>query len=135
MKVNDENDVAATTSKTYPCYCSNSGPPFYIDTMKYPTIFFMIIPSVPSVSAHPTNFLLTAGWDAQINQGYCGLASVSALSNSLQFCRAFGPVGAGGSVSGVLSSSFSNPNIAAVLPVDTSYSSYKYATQRDLFGS
>eukprot|EP00957_Ditylum_brightwellii_P138834 10582638-Ditylum_brightwellii.AAC.1 len=100
MEVNDENDVAATTSKTSPHYCSNS-----------------------------------AGRDAQNNQGYCGPSSVVALLSSLQIGGAFDPVGAGGSISGVSPSSFSNPNIAVALLVDTSYSLYKYATQRDFFGS
>eukprot|EP00957_Ditylum_brightwellii_P191017 14544511-Ditylum_brightwellii.AAC.1 len=135
MKVNDENDVAANTSKTSPCYCSTGGPPLLYchNEVSYNLLYDHAIHSVSQYSSN--YFLLTAGWDAQINQTYCGPVSIVGLLNSLQFGGAFGPVGAGRSIRGVSPSSFSNPNIIVALLVDTAYSPYKYATQRDLFGS
>jgi len=135
MEVNDENDVAATASKKSPRYRSTGGPPllYLRNEVSYNLLYDHTIRSISQYSSD--YFLLTAGWDAQINQAYCGPASVAALLNSLRFGGAFGPVGAGGSVSGVSPSSFSNPNPAVALPVDAAYSPYKYATQRDLFGS
>lgn len=55
-------------------------------------------------------FHLQNGWDAQINQAYCPVATASAILNSI-------------------------PGDAITLPVDPDYSPYPYATQNDILDS
>lgn len=63
-------------------------------------------------------FLLTSGgFDAQINQAYCAVASVAALLNSLKYAKRFRD--------GDSSWTFD-------LPVDGVYDPYPYATQNDI---
>ena len=63
-------------------------------------------------------FLLTSGgFDAQINQAYCAVASVAALLNSLKYAKRFRD--------GDSSWTFD-------LPVDGIYDPYPYATQNDI---
>jgi Phytochelatin synthase len=52
-------------------------------------------------------FLLQGGWDVQVNQGYCAIASAAAVMNSFR------------------------PNIE--IPIDPIYSPHPYATQHNLF--
>ena len=66
-------------------------------------------------------FLLTSGgFDAQINQAYCAVASVAALLNSLKYAKRFRD--------GDSSWTFD-------LPVDGVYDPYPYATQNDILRS
>ena len=53
-------------------------------------------------------FMLQAGWDVQMNQAYCGVASAAAVMNSWR------------------------PSLSSV-PVDPVYDPYQYATQENLF--
>uniref|UniRef100_A0A7S2Q442 glutathione gamma-glutamylcysteinyltransferase n=1 Tax=Skeletonema marinoi TaxID=267567 RepID=A0A7S2Q442_9STRA len=65
-------------------------------------------------------FLLNSGgFDAQINQAYCGVATVSALLNSLKYMKRFRDVD---DISGWTFD----------LPVDQRYDPYPYATQKDI---
>jgi hypothetical protein len=57
-------------------------------------------------------FALQSGFDAQINQAYCGVASAAALLNSLR-----------------------SSAVNLTLPIDSIYSPYPYATQKDLLES
>ncbi|KAL7485343.1 hypothetical protein ACHAW6_010940 [Cyclotella cf. meneghiniana] len=64
-------------------------------------------------------FLLTSGgFDAQINQAYCAVASVAALLNSLKYAKRFREGNAAG--------------WTFDLPVDALYEPYPYATQPDI---
>ena len=75
--------------------------------------------SVAAVSEYSNDyFLISSGLDAQINQAYCGAASVVAVVNSLRFM----PVDSNGNHGGFN------------LPVDAEYAPYRYATQKDIFG-
>lgn len=65
-------------------------------------------------------FLLNSGgFDAQINQAYCAVATVAAVLNSLKYAKRFRE---GGDLSGW---SFD-------LPIDPRYDPYPYATQQDI---
>lgn len=65
-------------------------------------------------------FLLNSGgFDAQINQAYCAVATVAAVLNSLKYAKRFRDVG---DLSGW---SFD-------LPIDPRYDPYPYATQQDI---
>jgi hypothetical protein len=65
-------------------------------------------------------FLLSSsGFDAQINQAYCAVASVAAMLNSLRYSKRFRDVG------DVTEWSFD-------LPKDPRYDPYPYATQQDI---
>ncbi|KAL7549330.1 hypothetical protein ACHAWF_012600 [Thalassiosira exigua] len=77
-------------------------------------------------STKPSNFysldyflLNSGGFDAQINQAYCAVATVTAVLNSLKYAKRFRD---GGDLSGW---SFD-------LPVDPRYEPYAYATQDDI---
>ena len=54
-------------------------------------------------------FLLQTGWDVQVNQGYCAIASAAAVLNSFR------------------------SSTDSLLPVDPIYSPFAYATQNNLF--
>jgi len=74
-----------------------------------------------SVSEYSLDYFLmnSGGFDAQINQAYCGVASVSALLNSLKYMKRFRDVD---DISG----------LTFDLPVDERYDPYPYATQKDI---
>uniref|UniRef100_A0A7S2MPQ3 glutathione gamma-glutamylcysteinyltransferase n=1 Tax=Helicotheca tamesis TaxID=374047 RepID=A0A7S2MPQ3_9STRA len=129
---NDEGEKSTISAHHIPRY--RAGPPllYMRNDVSYNLLYDRTIRSISQYSSD--YFLITAGWDAQINQAYCGPASVAAVLNSLRFGGAFGPTGAGGSVSGS-SSPLSGSGATVALPVDSAYSPYKYATQNDLFGS
>ena len=65
-------------------------------------------------------FLINSGgFDAQINQAYCAVATVATILNSLKYAKRFRD---GGDLSGW---SFD-------LPIDPRYDPYPYATQQDI---
>ena len=68
-------------------------------------------------------FLLNAGgFDAQVNQAYCAVATVAAVLNSLKYAKRFRDAG------DITGWSFD-------LPVDPRYDPYPYATQQDVLMS
>lgn len=71
-------------------------------------------PSNYFVSEYSVDYFLlnSGGFDAQINQAYCSVASVATLLNSLKFAKRF---------EGTLD-----------LPIDLRYDPYPYATQQDI---
>ena len=74
-----------------------------------------------SLSEYSLDYFLlnSGGFDAQINQAYCAVASVAALLNSLKYAKRFRDVG------DVTEWSFD-------LPIDFRYNPYPYATQEDI---
>ncbi|KAL3766503.1 hypothetical protein ACHAW5_001172 [Stephanodiscus triporus] len=75
----------------------------------------------PARSAYSLDYFLinSGGFDAQMNQAYCAVASVSTLLNSLKYSKRFRE---GDDLSGW---SFD-------LPIDARYDPYPYATQEDV---
>lgn len=81
--------------------------------------------SSSSLSEYSLDYFLlnTGGFDAQINQAYCALATVASVLNSLRYSKRF-------LEKGDLKWSFSFN-----LPIDPAYDPYPYATQTDLLAS
>jgi hypothetical protein len=72
----------------------------------------------PSISQYSNDFfLVTSGLDVQLNQAYCGVASVAAIINSLRFIKA------------------TDEDTGVDVPVDPNFESYPYATQTDIFNN
>jgi Phytochelatin synthase len=67
--------------------------------------------------------LVSSGWDAQVNQAYCAVASCAAVLNSMPII--------------LTSDSDKTGNAVAVpiLPMDPVYSPYRYATQQSILSS
>jgi len=68
------------------------------------------------------SYVMSGGWDVQINQSYCGAASAAALLNSL-----------GWRSPGEYLRYQSHAYDGDPLPIDRSYEPYPYATQHDVF--
>jgi len=72
--------------------------------------------AITSISEYSTDFfLISSGLDAQLNQAYCGVATVVAILNSLRFIK------------------IAEGDDGVDIPTDPVYDPYAYATQVDIF--
>eukprot|EP00581_Thalassiosira_minuscula_P008474 CAMPEP_0183708584 /NCGR_PEP_ID=MMETSP0737-20130205/4850_1 /TAXON_ID=385413 /ORGANISM="Thalassiosira miniscula, Strain CCMP1093" /LENGTH=494 /DNA_ID=CAMNT_0025936479 /DNA_START=197 /DNA_END=1681 /DNA_ORIENTATION=+ len=113
---------------------SSSGP--HLLYHAHESAFSLLYDSSSTSSSHLSEygldyFLLNAGFDAQINQAYCSVATVAAVLNSLKYAKRFRETTTlNGNNNG--DSSPSMPAYSFDLPVDPKYDPYPYATQKDI---
>lgn len=73
---------------------------------------------IPTISQYSNDFfLISSGLDSQINQAYCGVATVVAILNSLRFIKT------------------TDEDDGVDVPVDPNFDPYPYATQIDVFNN
>lgn len=81
------------------------------------------------ISEYALDYFLinSGGFDAQINQAYCGPATVATMLNSLKYARRFRESNNNNNDGGFIGGGWSFD-----LPVDPKYNPYPYATQQDV---
>mmetsp|Transcript_19740 Transcript_19740/g.30804 ORF Transcript_19740/g.30804 Transcript_19740/m.30804 type:complete len:485 (-) Transcript_19740:123-1577(-) len=118
---------SATTSSSSSSSSSSSNTNKHLLYLVHPTAVTLLYdtsktPSNSMISEYSLDYFLinSGGFDAQINQAYCAVASVSALLNSLKYMKRFRDV------------DDNNSGWTFDLPVDQKYDPYPYATQKDI---
>lgn len=102
--------------------------PFQQPTVKKPIVYLSNVDAysylldtstmIPTISQYSNDFfLISSGLDSQINQAYCGVASVVAILNSLRFIKT------------------AEEDDGVDVPVDPNFDPYPYATQTDVFNN
>ncbi|KAL7464920.1 hypothetical protein ACHAXS_005248 [Conticribra weissflogii] len=122
---------SSSSSGTSSSGSSSSRPAPHLLYHAHPSAFSLLYypPSSSSSSSSSTSFLSeysadyfllnSGGFDAQINQAYCAVASIAAVLNSLKYGRRYRD---GDDIT----------NWSFDLPVDDRYAPYAYATQADI---
>jgi len=119
----DETPLSlASTASTLALLPFQTGPPRQLIYLNRADAYALLLDGNPlsssTISQYSNDFfLILSGLDVQINQRYCGTATVVAILNSLRYLR---------------SSSSSNED-GVEIPVDPAYAPYSYATQSDIF--
>ena len=94
-------------------------PLIYLDHLQSYQLLLDGDSTLQSFSSYSSDyFLLSTGFDAQINQAYCGVATVATVLNSFRF---------------LIGNKGKTKEPVLDIPVDTIYAPYKYATQKDVF--
>lgn len=115
-----------------PSSTSSNSPPHLLYHASLSSFGLLYDPSQASnsyISEYALDYFLinSGGFDAQINQAYCGPATVATMLNSLKYARRFRDYDGGGGGGG-----FINGGWSFDLPVDPKYTPYPYATQQDV---
>ena len=86
------------------------------------------------ISEYALDYFLinSGGFDAQINQAYCGPATVATMLNSLKYARRFRESNNNNNNNNNNDGGFINGGWSFDLPVDPKYNPYPYATQQDV---
>ncbi len=117
--LDEDGEQSQDPMMRFPFQVSTPSKPIYLNGPDAYSLLLDTNPSIASISDYSRDFfLIMSGMDTQINQAYCGAATVAAIINSLRYITKPGEADDG-----------------IDIPVDKIYAQHPYATQKDIFNS